>query len=292
MSLKYYGLAILFFSTISCDGLVLSELPEYPSKIEPLGLVELDQLNKTYQSENNDHMCSTLNEYGFTGFSRILFPNDENPCLSKEVVRVEISNSDSLIQVAKEILLKNQVYTNVSDTSSLELLEVTALPGCTICEGPDVNSVPIEWKITFFDQEMNGVTIRDSEITVFIDADGVNRIWGNWYPEFEAPGLINIGYIEAQRLLVGWEFDMTNYTGRDELFIVNNEHTKEQPVLEFSSYINDGILELRKTWKVFISYPDEEFDGWVAYVDVIDGLLLEIETSSSNRNFKSNSNVY
>lgn len=273
---------MLFYTAVSCDAVVLNELSDYPNKIEPLGLLELDELNKTYQSENNNYICSTLNEFGFTGFSRVLFPNDINPCLSKEVVRVELNNSDSLVIVAKEALLQNKLYTNVADTSILTVSEVTPLPGCTICEGPDVNSVPIEWKISFSTQQLGGINVRESEISVFIDANGVNRIWGNWYPDFQAPGLINIGYIEAQRLLIGWEFNMSSFTGENETFVVTEEHITEIPVLEFLPFKNEGFLELRKTWKVFISYPGEEFDGWVANVDVIDGLLLEIEAQSSN----------
>lgn len=273
---------MLIYTAVSCDAVVLSELSDYPSKIEPLSLLELDELNKMYQSENDDHICSTLNEYGFTGFSRVLFPNDINPCLSKEVVRVELTNSDSLVTVAKEVLVQNKIYTNVSEISALTVFEVTPLAGCTICEGPDVNSVPIEWKISFSSQELGGINVSGSEISVFIDANGVNRIWGNWYPDFQAPGLINVGYIEAQRLLIGWEFDMNSFTGENEMFVVTDEHITEIPALEFLPFENEGFLELRKTWKVFISHPNEEFDGWFANVDVIDGLLLEINALPSN----------
>lgn len=267
----------MFFIAIQCDALEVADFSDYPSKIDPLSQEELIALNQKYQVENGSHICSTLNEYGLTGFSRVLFPNDENPCLTREVVRIELDYSDSLLIKAKQALLKNQEYTFVSDSSDLEITEVIPLYGCTICEGPDENSVPLEYKISFGIQKFGNTEVKNSEITVFIDSLGVNRIWGNWYPEFSSPSFINIGYVEAQQILEGWEIDMLPYTGENETYIVSIENVEETPVFEFMPFINEGVLELRKTWRVTITYEGDSFVGWYANVDVIDGQLLTVE---------------
>lgn len=261
----------------SCDVLKVEELSDYPFKIEPLEQEELIALHQKYVQENSGYICSTLNEYGFTGFSRVLFTNDENPCLNREIVRAELVYSDSLLIIAKSSLLRNVAYTNVIDTSALEVVDVTPLYGCTICEGPDENSVPLEFKISFGLQKFGTTEVKGSEINVFVDSIGVNRIWGNWFPEFESPGLINVGYLEAQQIMIGWEIEMLPLTGEDIRFEVSEEHVQEDPIFEYMPFINEQILELRKTWKVSVSYKDNSFEGWYANIDVIDGLLLSIE---------------
>ncbi len=242
-------------------------------------------LNARYHAENEDYICSTLNEFGYSGFSRVLFPNDINPCLNREEVRVELSNSDTLVSVAKRALLKNQEFTLVSDTTELVVDEITPLYGCTICEGPDINSVPIEYKISFMPQSYDGVEVNNSKITVFVDSIGVNRIWGNWFPEFEVPGLINIGYLEAQNMLLDWEINMEPYTGVDSIFTVQPKHLQEQPEFEFYPFVKEGVLELRKTWRVNIQFDDNTFEGWYANIDVIDGLFLAIEAVNAESEF-------
>jgi len=276
--LKHYFFAFILITyfAASCDVLEVADFTNYPVKIEPLELEELVALNETYKVENAGHICSTLNEYGYTGFSRVLFPNDENPCLSREIVRKEIFYSDYLITKSKSSLLKNKIYTNVMDTSALEVIDIVPLYGCIICEGPEENSVPLEYKISFGIQKIDKSEVRDTELTVFIDSVGVNRIWGNWYPDFQSPGLINVGYLEAQKIMIGWQIDMLLLTGEDIVFEVMEANLEETPIFEYIPFINDQILELRKTWKVPISYTDDSFDGWYANVDVIDGLLLSV----------------
>ncbi len=256
--------------------LEVADFTNYPVKIEPLELEELVALNETYKLENDGHICSTLNEYGYTGFSRVLFPNDENPCLSREIVRKEIFYSDSLITKSKSSLLKNKIYTNVTDTSALEVTDIVPLYGCIICEGPEENSVPLEYKISFGIQKIGNSEVRDTELTVFIDSVGVNRIWGNWYPDFKSPGLINVGYLEAQKIMIGWQIDMLPFTGENIVFEVTDMHLQKTPIFEYLPFINDQTLELRKTWKVPISYTNDSFEGWFANIDVIDGLLLSV----------------
>ncbi|MEQ9308763.1 MAG: hypothetical protein RLN90_04860 [Balneolaceae bacterium] len=271
----FVSLIFVFFAN-SCDVLEVAEFPDYPVKIESLEMDALVALNQKYADENSNHICSTLNEFGFTGFSRILFPNDENPCLNREIVRSQLDYSDSLLIAAKSSLLKNVEYTNVTDTSALEVIEIIPLYGCTICEGPDENSVPLEYKISFNIQKFGATEVRNSELTVFVDSIGVNRIWGNWFPEFKSPGFINVGYLEAQKILVGWEIDMNPITGEDVNFTVQEEHVQETPIFEYMPFINEQTLELRRTWRVSISYKDDSYDGWFANVDVIDGLLLSV----------------
>lgn len=211
-----------------------------------------------------------------TGFSRVLFPNNENPCLSREVVRVEMTNQDTVVQAAQKALINNSVYTGVSDTTALKVKEIKPLFGCTICEGKDVNSVPIEWKVTFEEQKIDSHLVRNTSISVVIDAEGVNRIWGNWYSDIKGPAFLNYGYVQARESFVGWKFDMRGYTGEETIYTVEPKDLKGKPVLEYYPVKRNDMLEMRQVWKVPIECSTSAYAGWSGFVDVMDGTLINI----------------
>lgn len=265
---------------MACNLLTVDEsLSDYPTVFSSIGLSDLEQMNDEYQADNNGHICSTLNRYGFTGYSEVLFEDGVSPCLSRDIVRVEMDNTDTLVTAAKESLLKNSSYTGVVDTSQLIPTELLPLYGCTICDGPDVNSVPIEWKITFSDQKVDTVQVVGTEIVVFIDALGVNRIWGNWYADFKKPGFVIYGYEEVQQNMVGWQIDMRSYTGEEAIYTVREQDVTNRPKRVYLPYENEdkGQLEIRICWAVPIQYDGDDFDGWMAYVDIQEGFLVDLK---------------
>lgn len=268
----------------SCDLLTVKEDYEgYPTRYFPLERAELESLNEEYKGTNNGQLCSTLNEYGLTGFSEVLFKNGENPCerANRDVVRVEVDKTDTLLTAAKKIILKNSKYTGVGDTSRLNLKSMTPQPGCINCGRPDEYSANIEWKLTFKNQAIDTVEVLDTEITVFMDAEGVNRIWGNWYQDLLIPEFINYGYLEVQAGLVGWKIDMRAYSGEDEIYEVKTEDITERPRKVIIPLIDeaDGTMEIRYCWALPINYSGENFDGWIAFIDIEEGFLVDLKST-------------
>ena len=277
-SIKAFSFCIIIYTIIaSCDVIEVSEIPDYPITISPLNLLELDDLNRQYQTENEGLICSTLNEYGYTGFSRILFPNDVNPCSSLVAPKVEISDPQPQLEKAISAILKNQNYTNVLDGNDLIVQELLPLYGCTICEGPETNSVPLEWKITFAPQKIEGMEVVGSEITVFADVFGVNRIWGNWYSDFYAPSLLDVGYLEAENSLIGYQVNLNSITGQDSVFTIAEKDIKRASKFEIIPFKNEfEELELRKSWVVPISFMWHDVSQLIANVDAVDGNILQV----------------
>lgn len=271
---------VLFLAGISCN-LLTAEEPEldYPATYPVIDFSDLQQMNENYQSANDNQICSTLNKYGFTGFSELFFEDSESPCADREIVRKEMKYSDTLITTAKRSILKNEEYTGVHDTSLLQVKESMPLYGCTICEGPDVNNVPVEWKITFENQKIDTLELTDTEIVVFIDAEGVNRIWGNWYPDIVIPDFVNYGYMDVQEGMVGWEIDMRSYTGKPEIYTIEVEDLQRRPQKVLLPLENEdrNYLEIRYCWAVPVDYQGDEFEGWWAYVDIEEGLLVQLK---------------
>lgn len=274
-------IALIAFGSISCNLLTAEgELSDYPTVYPPLEMGELQELNNEYHQANNGRLCSTLNAYGFTGFSKILFENEEqNPCdrANRTVVRIEMNNTDTLLAAAKRSLLKNSVYTGVKDTSKLVLNEITAQPGCINCGSPNEYSANIEWSLTFENQVIDSVEVPGTEIIVFLDALGVNRIWGNWYSEFKVPEFVNFGYLDVQEGMVGWQIDMRNYTEEDTIYTVQKEDVTEKPYKVYLPVENEDGLQIRTCWAVPISNStNENFEGWLAYIDIKEGFLVDL----------------
>lgn len=237
---------------------------------------ELLELNQEYHQRNEDAICSTLNEYGLTGFSRILFPNDVNPCLTKPVVRIELPFSESIVEQAKQSLVNNSDYTEVDDPMDLEVSELLALNGCTICEGPDINNVPIEWKVSFQVQKVNNISVEDTEITVYVDALGVNRIWGNWYVVND-PGLPVVGYIEARQNMEGITLFYQTVQGQIMEQKIELEQIEEIPEMIFSPITADDLLEIRKCWLFTVTNSNTGEAQWKVYKDIITGDIVKVE---------------
>lgn len=275
-----FVIALIALGSISCNLLTAEDDPsEYPTIYPRLELRELQEMNSEYQQANDGRLCSTLNQYGFTGFSDILFEDGKNPCdrANRTVVRIEMNNPDTLIDAAKHSLLKNSDYTGVTDTSRLVLNEIKPQPGCINCGRPDEYSANIEWSLTFENQVIDSVEVPGTEITVFLDALGVNRIWGNWYPDFKIPEFVNFGYLDVQEGMVGWQIDMRNYTGEETIYIVQEEDVTEQPYKVYLPVENEEGLQIRTCWAVPISNStNENFEGWLAYVDIKEGFMVDL----------------
>jgi hypothetical protein len=265
---------ILFAASCTLVSLEDDEVV-YPTIIEPLNVSLLQQKNSEYRALNNDHICSTLNEYGYTGFSRVLFPNDVNPCLSREIIRIELTETDTLEAFARKVLYKNRLFTGVLDTTTLEITESVPLFGCTICEGPDINNVIIEWKVTFAAQQVNNVALGDTEISVFMDAFGVNRIWGNWFNGFYNPDRPNISADSARALLVGQELT-TQTENLNVSFTIQDSFISTDEIVEIRPYPNNGNLEIRKGYVFDIVNPELQGQSWQAFIDQMDGKILSL----------------
>ena len=276
--LIFFGICIVVALTAACALVSLEEdgLGVYPTQLSPLDITTLQQRNQEYQEFNDNRLCSTLNEFGFTGFSRVLFPNDVNPCLTREVVRVELTQNDTLVSYAKQVLLDNQIYTGVFDTTALEVTESIPLFGCTICEGPDINNVIIEWKVSFAPQNIDTLALEGTDISVLIDAEGANRILGNWYPDFFNPERPNVDFIQARTSLIGFNVEFEEDDVQFQFEVADEDLSVEEEV-SLRTIMREGNLEFRRGWIVRIAHPQREGAGWEAFVDVIDGQLLSME---------------
>lgn len=268
----------IFFTAClwGCDSLSIDEkVDEYPVIIERLTISDLQVLNQKYHEKNNNLICSTLNEYGFTGYSRVLFPDNVNPCLSRNELKKEIPFSNSLLYLAKEVLEENAEYTGVEVTESLVLEDITSLNGCTICEG-DINSVPLQWKFTFQPQVINDIEVMDSEILVYMDMNGVNRIWGNWFPVTD-PGFVEFGSVAAKEKALGMKVRYAN--AKNQIFEqeIAQEHLSGEPELKFVPIEIEERLEIHKAWVFNVLQENTQEVRWNIFISTVTGDVLKVK---------------
>ena len=275
---KYSAYLIILFllSFTGCESLSLEEKSEeYPVLIEKVDSEVLKSLNEQYHQNNNGLICSPLNEYALTGYSRALFPNDVNPCLSRTELKKEVQFDNSFLEAAKQSLLKNSEFTGVIEIEELVASEIIPLEGCTICEGPDINNVPLQWKLQFAAQKINGIEVSSTEIVVYLDANGVNRIWGNWYKPVD-PGFIEFGSNQAQEVVIGLKLRFANE--RNQIFeqVITKEHIVGDPELRFSTINVDEGLEIHKNWEISLLQENSERIRWKVFISTVTGELLDI----------------
>ncbi|MEP1150188.1 MAG: hypothetical protein ABJH08_00550 [Balneola sp.] len=276
--IKKYAYLVLVICAIflGCDS--LSQKDEnvgYPVFIKQIDTSDLILLNERYHQKNNGSLCSTLNEYGFTGFSRVLFPNNSNPCLGQTVVKEELLYTFDLLEQAKQVLIENSEFTGVKNASDLITKEIISLDGCTVCEGKDINNVPLQWKFTFRPQYYNKVEVSESEIVVYIDAEGVNRIWGNWYPVID-PGFIDFGYNKAIEKIVGERLRYANEENQIFEQEILYDHISGEPGLRFAPIKVDEGIEIHKVWSISILKEDKSETRWRVYISTVTGEILEV----------------
>ncbi|MEQ9089907.1 MAG: hypothetical protein RIE52_02385 [Balneola sp.] len=273
-------IAYLFIFFIACfwgcESLSLNDkIDEYPVIIERLTVSDLEALNQKYHEENNNLICSTLNEYGFTGYSRVLFPDNVNPCLSRNELKQEISFSNDLLYLAKQVLKENAEYTGVENTENLVLENITSLNGCTICEG-NINSVPLQWKFTFQPQVVNNLEVKDTRILVYMDMNGVNRIWGNWFPVTD-PGFVDFGSVAAMNKIIGMKARYAN--SKNQVFEqeIAQEHLYGEPELKFVPIEIDERLEIHKAWVLNVLQENTQEVRWNIFISTVSGDVLDVK---------------
>jgi len=287
MAKKHLYITIILISFYGCDVFNINEdAPIYPSQLNKLEMEELVELNDKFQSEN-DNICSTLNEYGLTGYSSVLFEGETSPCHDREPVRIELTEPDTLLPIAKETLVLNSEYTGVSTIEDLVLLEMEPLLGCINCEDQNNDSQIIEWKFVFDNQRLNGLEVYDSSITVFMDAYGVNRIWGNWYKQPNVPARANFLPEEIADILDGQTLTWTE-DGEEYRYTITKDSLSlpdEKTIIPYENTENNK-LELRAGWKMEIVNESIPFGGWIILADKIDGRILKVDKLIKSNGFR------
>jgi len=161
------------------------------------------------------------------------------------------------------------------------------LLGCINCEDQNNDSQIIEWKFVFDNQRLNGLEVYDSSITVFMDAYGVNRIWGNWYKQPHIPARANFLPEEIADILEGQTLTWTE-DGEEYRYTITKDSLSlpdEKIIIPYENTENNK-LELRAGWKMKIVNESIPFGGWIILADKIEGRILKVDKLIKSNGFR------
>lgn len=245
------GLAIILIIN-SCNSST-EPIPsplEYPTNLFSIGRVKADSIQNSIRS--NDFF-SYIDEYGLFSFSGTLGRGNSN-----------ITDKNVAIRLAKEALLKYSKYSNVSDTSKLELKEAT-----------NYDPSPLhftDWLVSFKNQKYNGIEVLNTGIIVIVH-NQVSQIIGHHFKEISIPINGTIPKDKLEEILVGKKLETMCWT-KIEVTITPEMILKNKIAQNIIWRELNGIIELRVTWNIPISTSNDDNVSWNVWVDILSGEIL------------------
>lgn len=246
-----YTCVIVLTVVASCDifGPGSSQIdPKYPTSYPVLSLTILDSLNVLLTDINPPQYCGVLDSFGFTGEEICHRYNTGNPIQKSTALRI-----------ARDALLRNQQFTNVTDTTQLAIFSTSSLFDDS------------EWTIEYTPQHYQDKRVLDTRLAVTVNSEGVLNIYNHWYPEIYLPESANFDSTDAKNIVIGNTLTYAGYSGAPNKFkITRASLTGHKTVQSIVPYPTPDGLEMRLTWRVPVSM-NNGFPDWFIYVDVMTG---------------------
>ncbi len=234
----------------------------YPTTISPLPAAELQQLMKEYQAQNNFPPCMILNDYGFAEWSF---------CPEREILRVQVTEADAakMHHLAKFFLLKNEKFTGVTDTSAIVFRQSNGMDGCLRCDGSEGDIVFIGWRVVLANQVYSSLEVKDTGILVWMDAEKITNVVGNWFRDIYIPEQDKVDRETARHSLVGMKIKWSDFGGQEQTFSVTEQSIGKATRKVILPHKNNQNIELRVAWEfpsamgfgmsMLIQTPEKQF---------------------------------
>jgi len=245
---------VTFLFIYSCNSNV-EPLPiplnqEYPTVLFPIGRDKADSIQNAIRS--NDFF-SYIDEYGLFSFSGTLGRGYSN-----------ITDKNISIRLAKEALIKYSKYSNVCDTTQLELDEAT-----------NYNPTPLpfnDWTISFKNQKYKGIEVLNTGIIVIVH-EQVSQILGHHFREISIPQKGLIPKEKLVEILVGKKLETMCWT-KIEVTITPEMILKNKITQNIIWRKVNNNIEFRVTWNVPLSTSNDDKISWNVWVDILSGEIL------------------
>jgi hypothetical protein len=260
-----FFLALGFLLLCGCDIHSVDSSDTYPTTISPLPPAELQKLMEEYRAQNNFQPCMILNNYGFAEWSS---------CPEREILRVQLTEADAarMHHLARSFLLKNKKFTGVTDTSTIVVRQSGGMSGCLRCDGSEGDIVFIGWRVVLANQVYRSLEVKDTGIFVWMDAEEITNVAGNWFRYIYIPEQDKVDVETARHSLVGMKIRWSDFGGREQIFTVTEQSIGEAARKVILTHKNNQSIELRVAWEISISDR-----LWHVYVDTTTGETVRVE---------------
>jgi hypothetical protein len=241
-------------------------------KLEPLGFYPEFEIithypSKLYALSNNDWI-TLYNEFKSIRGKLIIADLDSFGLINTPTFfgcrESSLQDRNQAIALSKELLLKLSKFTNVYDTTLLELEWASKRNGGDIFN---------DWIVIFQNQIYKSLEVIDTKIMLSL-CDDAQCIAGHHYNNIYIPDKDIVDIDSAINIINGYKIDyycngLKSIIITDSLIISNKVKKVIYPVNK-SNYI-----EFRVAWKIPIG-ECEECDEWYIYVDVVYGDIIYI----------------
>ncbi len=240
-----------------------SDAAEYPYILKPLSQTQLSGLHSEFEASNKN-ICAQINEYGFTEF--------KSGCFGETIIKVEITDETSIIEMVKNWLVQNSKFTGITKKSDAIVERVVKLEGCIKCEALNFDRKVIGLRIDFRGQIYNGLPVEGDigSLTVFANAKGISRIDGYWFPKIIVPLEPKISEASTKSKLNGRIFTYSDFAGNPVNYRVEQKDLSNVAYkVVFVKKSSQG-LEFRLAWKIPVG-------PWTVYIDAVTGEELKVD---------------
>lgn len=241
-----------------------NDTAEYPYILKPLAQTQLSSLRAEFAASNKK-VCTQINEYGLTEY--------KSSCFGETVIRIEITDETSIVEMVKNWLVQNSKYTGITKKSDAVVDRVIKLAGCIKCEAPNFDRKVIGLRIDFHGQSYNDLPVEGDvrSLTVFANANGISRIDGYWLPKITVPLQPKISEASAKNKLNGRTFTYGDVAGNPRNYRVEQKdlnNAAHEVVFVKKSFQG---LEFRLAWKIRVGQG-----AWTVYIDALTGEELKV----------------
>lgn len=222
----------------------------YPAIIASLSSSEMQTLQESFNSFNQSQLCS----HEFDSYGVI------EPASICGLAGIIPQGTEALmIARAKKVLVKFGEFTNVHDTSMLFV---------DYHGGIGINTERM--LVKFENQIYQGLEVMDTDINVWVYANGARMMYGGWQKEIVIPDCETITEEDARDAAVGTEIIYWGLGGPDTV-VVSEGILHDDAIKVIVPIIEDESKELRLAWRLGVGM------GWYLYVDVFSGDVLRID---------------
>lgn len=255
-------------SLLVCDGsdcdtsnFVLTVIASDANKSYPTILNKLDQATLyAKQSELNDILgtkySATIDDYGLLGRLVGLLKRGHS----------SITDPNAAVSVVKSALLKLSEFSNISDTSLLNVKQAT-----NIDTSPQNFS---DWRISFKNQSYEGIEVWNTSIFALVTDELVSLDWHH-YKYIFIPQNDIISKERTKKLLVGYEIRYECW-GPKKFTITGASIRTDNMTLCVFPLTKADSLELRVAWKIPIYSGSNIYPDWYFFIDILTGEIIEM----------------
>jgi hypothetical protein len=245
-----------FFSCQKEDNLLTDR--NYPTTIKILDKTALNQKKQAFLSQNQ-FMTSSLNEFGFCGYSDLI-TNYLRPPLTAPLTEPQA------IEKVKKFITKNKEYLGIAEPDEISISRTWLSTGSYDGEAM--------WRIDTNYQKQDTIQVLLTDLLILINNSEVTSCTGNWYPNIYVPQQFNFGQEKAKSTLRNKTVWHSDISGQSHPAKITDQALASCQIngLKIYPIKSDDKIQLFVTWKIYV--PDVFY---ILYVDVMTGETIAAE---------------